>query len=524
MANGNIIEAARAAYTPAKVDISGFVNGLSAIAGGIIQRKKKNDAIRRSADAINFDTTDPRLLAEIKKQKELILSGGDPREAVNNLQQIANTINTTIPKINTAINDLNTKGLSGSTDPILKNYFEAVQDGQLKTPIRIRQKDGTVKEIETLFNITNGRLTMLSPDGTFQDPDVVLRTLKNINTQDAGKLTADLLAKYINVTYTDEANWKDQTNSLKTKLFNDFKISEKAKLSTLFDYSFHINDGETINFKDFYIKNKLYDKDEYAEYLEAIKNLPEETAEETKNYLMQELIKSDNTLKEDINKFVDTIAESKKPGGGTSGLGYDPLTNVGAQVQEIDKMFNSINTSNPSSTLKGNSIVVADEDAIETARERGYKGDINNLRMITNLNGPPIIFDATNPVSVKQAMRSFFPIYVKDQNITDDYNKFMMQVDKNINNYILKPANKDYRVEEEIQEKPTQTQNNDNELVKNNEVVSVRLGGIKFTKVKVIDGELFMRNPKMVRTKDDPEFVPADQKTIERFYKKYRIN
>ena len=121
-------------------------------------------------------------------------------------------------------------------------------------------------------------------------------------------------------------------------------------------------------------------------------------------------------------------------------------------------------------------------------------------------------------------MRSFFPIYVKDQNITDDYNKFMMQVDKNINNYILKPANKDYRVEEEIQEKPTQTQNNNNELVKNNEVVSVRLGGIKFTKVKVIDGELFMRNPKMVRTKDDPEFVPADQKTIERFYKKYRIN
>ena len=318
--------------------------------------------------------------------------------------------------------------------------------------------------------------------------------------------------------------WQDQTNAMKTKLFNDFKTSEKAKLSTLFDYSFHVNDGESVSFKEYYIKNKLYDENSYNEYLEAIENLPEETAEETKNYLMQELIKSDTTLQEDINKFVDSIAESKKPGGDTGGLGYDPLTNVGAQVEEIDKMFSSINTANPSPTLKGNSIVAADEDAIETARSQGFQGDNNNLRMITGLSGAPIIFDATNPVAVKQAMRSFFPQYVKDQNITDDYNRYMVQVDKNINNYILKPNNKEFRVEDETQQQSTQTQDKGNKLVKNNETVSVRLGGIKFTKVKVIDGELFMRNPKMIKTDDDPEFVPADQNVTERFYKKYRIN
>jgi len=311
---------------------------------------------------------------------------------------------------------------------------------------------------------------------------------------------------------------------MKTKLFNDFKTSEKAKLSTLFDYSFHVNDGESTSFKEYYIKNKLYDENSYNEYLEAIENLPEETAEETKNYLMQELIKSDTTLQEDINKFVDSIAESKKPGGDTGGLGYDPLTNVGAQVEEIDKMFSSINTANPSPTLKGNSIVAADEDAIETARSQGFQGDNNNLRMITGLSGAPIIFDATNPVAVKQAMRSFFPQYVKDQNITDDYNRYMVQVDKNINNYILKPNNKEFRVEDETQQQSIQTQDKGNKLVKNNETVSVRLGGIKFTKVKVIDGELFMRNPKMIKTDDDPEFVPADQNVTERFYKKYRIN
>tara|TARA_R100001129_G_scaffold183666_2_gene166639 strand:- start:449 stop:1414 length:966 start_codon:yes stop_codon:yes gene_type:complete len=318
--------------------------------------------------------------------------------------------------------------------------------------------------------------------------------------------------------------WQDQTNAMKTKLFNDFKTSEKAKLSTLFDYSFHVNDGESTSFKEYYIKNKLYDENSYNEYLEAIENLPEETAEETKNYLMQELIKSDTTLQEDINKFVDSIAESKKPGGDTGGLGYDPLTNVGAQVEEIDKMFSSINTANPSPTLKGNSIVAADEDAIETARSQGFQGDNNNLRMITGLSGAPIIFDATNPVAVKQAMRSFFPQYVKDQNITDDYNRYMVQVDKNINNYILKPNNKEFRVEDETQQQSIQTQDKGNKLVKNNETVSVRLGGIKFTKVKVIDGELFMRNPKMIKTDDDPEFVPADQNVTERFYKKYRIN
>tara|TARA_R100001163_G_C5061936_1_gene198913 strand:+ start:751 stop:2325 length:1575 start_codon:yes stop_codon:yes gene_type:complete len=524
MANGRIIEAAKAAYTPAKIDISGFVNGLSSIASGIIQKKKKNDAIRRSADAINFNTNDPRLLAEIKKQKDNILSGGDPTQSVNNLQQIANTINTTIPKINKAITDLNIKGLSGSTDPIITNYFEAIQSGELNTPIRVRDKEGNMQTITTLFNVTDGQLMMLSPDGTYQSPDVVLRTLQNITTQDAGKLTADLLAKYINVTYKDMNTWQDQTNAMKTKLFNDFKTSEKAKLSTLFDYSFHVNDGESTSFKEYYIKNKLYDENSYNEYLEAIENLPEETAEETKNYLMQELIKSDTTLQEDINKFVDSIAESKKPGGDTGGLGYDPLTNVGAQVEEIDKMFSSINTANPSPTLKGNSIVAADEDAIETARSQGFQGDNNNLRMITGLSGAPIIFDATNPVAVKQAMRSFFPQYVKDQNITDDYNRYMVQVDKNINNYILKPNNKEFRVEDETQQQSIQTQDKGNKLVKNNETVSVRLGGIKFTKVKVIDGELFMRNPKMIKTDDDPEFVPADQNVTERFYKKYRIN
>ena len=58
MANGNIIEAAKAAYTPAKVDISGFVNGLSAIATGIIAKKKKNAAKRSKADSVVFNTKD----------------------------------------------------------------------------------------------------------------------------------------------------------------------------------------------------------------------------------------------------------------------------------------------------------------------------------------------------------------------------------------------------------------------------------------------------------------------------------
>ena len=40
MANGRIIEAAQAAFTKPRIDISGYLNGLTAIASGMIQREK----------------------------------------------------------------------------------------------------------------------------------------------------------------------------------------------------------------------------------------------------------------------------------------------------------------------------------------------------------------------------------------------------------------------------------------------------------------------------------------------------
>tara|TARA_Y100001972_G_scaffold128017_1_gene186909 strand:- start:5884 stop:7452 length:1569 start_codon:yes stop_codon:yes gene_type:complete len=495
MANGNIIEAAKAAYTPAKVDISGFVDGLSSIASGIIAKKKKNAAKRNKADSVVFNTKDKRILSLAEQEKDKILNGGDIDEGIDKLKSIAYDVNNVIPKINERIQDIMIKGISGDTDPLLKNYFESIKSGELDAPIEIRDKDGNVTKVNTMFNVTeDGELQMLSPDGTYKSVQVVLDALNNVNTRNNGKVTSDLVAAYINTSHKDLESWKNSSNAFKTKLFNEFKNSPKAKNSFLFDYTFNINEGEEISFVDYYIKNKLYDADDYAAFEEKTKELPDEEREEVKNYFMLEVMQSDTNFDDDVKTFINNITESKKPGGTSGTFVIDRQSNVGAQIGEVDDMFSSMNSEKPYTTLRGNQIALPTEEQIKEHVEAGYEGNVNNLRIITNTednNNLPIIFDASDPDKVKQAMRLFFPMYVKDQNISDDYTGYSSLFDSNVNKYLLK-TNSDYNSNKKTTSEAQETVEETKEpvFVEDDVEVSVKMNILGSTKkFKKINGE-----------------------------------
>ena len=495
MANGNIIEAAKAAYTPAKVDISGFVNGLSAIATGIIAKKKKNAAKRNKADSIQFNTKDKRILELAEQEKDKIFKGGDVDEGIDKLKGIAFDVNNVIPKINERIQDIMIKGMSGDTDPLLKNYFESIVSGELDTPIIIR-KDGEETSMTTLFNVTeDGQLQMLSPDGTYKSVDAVLDALNNINTRNNGQVTSDLVAAYINTSHKDLESWKNSTNAFKTKLFNEFKNSPKAKNSFLFDYTFNINEGEETSFVNYYIKNKLYDADDYAAFEERTKDLSAEEREEVKNYFMLEVMQSDSNFDDDVKAFINSITESKKPGSTSTPFVIDRQSNVGGQIGEVDDMFSSMNSEKPYTTLKGNTIALPTEDQIKEHVDAGYEGNVNTLRIITNTednSGLPIIFNASDPEQVKQAMRLFFPMYVKDQNISDDYTGYSSLFDSNINKYVLKGAKQEYNSNKKTESEAQKTveQTNEPVFVEDNVEVKVKMNFLGSTKkFKKINGE-----------------------------------
>jgi hypothetical protein len=524
MANGNIIEAAKAAYTPAKVDISGFVDGLSAIASGIIAKKKKNAAKRAKADSVAFNTKDARILALAEQEKNKILEGGDIDDGIDKLKGIAFDVNNVIPKINERIQDIMIKGMSGDTDPLLKNYFESIKSGELDAKIQFRNKEGElVTSVDPLFNVTeDGQLQMLSPDGTYQSVDAVLDALNNINTRNNGQITSDLVAAYINTSHKDLESWKNSTNAFKTKLFNEFKNSPKAKNSFLFDYTFNINEGEETSFVNYYIKNKLYDADDYAAFDEKIKNLPEEEREEVKNYFMLEVMQSDSNFDDDVKNFINTITESKKPGSTSTPFVIDRQSNVGGQIGEVDDMFSSMNSEKPYTTLKGNTIALPTEDQIKEHVDAGYDRNVNTLRIITNTednSGLPIIFDASDPEQVKQAMRLFFPMYVKDQNISDDYTGYSSLFDSNINKYVLKGAKQEYNSNKKTESEAQKTveQTNEPVFVEDNVEVKVKMNFFGSTKkFKKINGEWHLV------TFDEKNPRKATPKQLEKIKEQYK--
>tara|TARA_R100001510_G_scaffold19411_1_gene16925 strand:- start:5946 stop:7382 length:1437 start_codon:yes stop_codon:yes gene_type:complete len=391
MANGRIIEAARAAFTTPKIDISGYVEGLAAIGQGLAIKNKRANAKKNAVKGYkpSSNLTDYKNL--FKSVKQDILDGNISYEdGVAKLENINLAAKEILPKIQQTLMALHEEGFSGGVDSQMENYALSWISGELNPKVTVTNKTtGSEKTMDSLFIIDPDSLELkvLGPSGDFEKPEEVLSKLVSLTRSTDGKGAADLTASYITTDYKTEDQWRNNSNGYKTKILNEFK-DENKKISFLLDNDFYIDDKK-VTFREYYLKNHA------GINFEDIKNKDEKTL----NLLAKQLMESDTNLNNDVESFLTQIINSKKPRTATSST--DKIDNIllkNSQISEIDKMFKSTKQEDTYRTLVGGYYV-------------GPSPNDPMKRVIFDSSGKPAVqiqFDPYNISSVKNAMREFY--------------------------------------------------------------------------------------------------------------------
>ncbi len=290
MANQTIINAAKAAYTPAKVDISGYLTGLTAIAQGLVQRKQSG--IDRTGELNKaysvFDTTgmDEALVKEITSLRQIGVDASKEmqmslpftkkfKEAKNIYDaslssaqilkedvKIYNEFKSTILEDFTAEVGGKTvlSNISESMSPEIQMYLLNVIEGNYTQDFN---RDGVVSEQEKnikWFKFENGRLNILSMDGASYMPITNFQNTK-FTTADAGEDLSNLLYSFTKKSASDSPT-TDELNALINntnipRLKSELKKDQNARNSLFFDYEFNTENG-MVNFIDYYFSNTSY--------------------------------------------------------------------------------------------------------------------------------------------------------------------------------------------------------------------------------------------------------------------------
>ena len=290
MANQTIINAARAAYTPAKVDISGYLTGLTSIAQGLVQRKQSG--IDRTGELnkaySTFDTTgmDEALVKEItslrqmgvdaSKQMQMSLPFTKQFKEAKNIYDAslssAQVLKEDVKIYNefkgTILDDFTAEvggktvlsNISESMSPEIQMYLLNVIEGNYTQDFN---RDGTVSEEEKnikWFKFENGRLNILSMDGASYMPITNFQNTK-FTTADAGEDLSNLLYSFTKKSASDDPSTVELdaliNNNALPRLMSELKKDQNARNSLFFDYEFNTENG-MINFIDFYLNKTSY--------------------------------------------------------------------------------------------------------------------------------------------------------------------------------------------------------------------------------------------------------------------------
>ena len=290
MANQTIINAARAAYTPAKKDISGYLTGLTSIAQGLVQRKQAG--IDRTGELnkaySTFDTTgmDKALVEEIKnlrqmgvdasKQMQMSLPFTKKFKEAKNIYDASLSSAQVLKEDVKIYNEFKTKiiedftaevggktvlsNISESMSPEIQMYLLNVIEGNFTQDFN---RDGVVSEKEKnikWFEFKNGRLNILSMDGASYMPITNFKNTR-FTTADAGEDLSNLLYSFTKKSAsddptTDELNALINNNAL-PRLMSELKKDQNARNSLFFDYEFNTGNG-MVSFIDYYFNNTSY--------------------------------------------------------------------------------------------------------------------------------------------------------------------------------------------------------------------------------------------------------------------------
>ncbi len=327
-ANETIIKAAGQAYSPVQgqYDISGFVQGIGAIATGLVKRGEEAKKLKSSVDKLSVPTDIAQVNSIVTTTKQKIIDKElTMGEGVNNLKSIEYDVNKVIPKINQVLAKLEEKGLSLSVDGIDENYATALKLGELNKPVIINGQS-----VDLFYDVDkDNNLTVLGPDGFMVRPNVLLARLEAMTTADAKKPANDLITSLIGQDFTPgtTSKFSSSRDAVDTKL-NVLFDNKKTLYSFLLDNSngFSVTDKNEVTtikkFTEHYINSGMSDivdkttgqtlKQRYDAELAKITGA--EAKEKAQAMIIKRLMDDDPNLREDVQSFLNSIYELKKPG------------------------------------------------------------------------------------------------------------------------------------------------------------------------------------------------------------------
>ena len=319
MANESIIKAAGAAYSPVKgqYDLSGFIQGITAVAGGLVKRQQAVALRGKQADELYLSSDNTVVQNIVTGLQDQVRSGGlTIGKAKQQLADLDKNYNKDLPQIENLVKDIFKKGISKSAGELEENYLLGLSLGELDNPITINGN-----QFSTFYSmdpVTKG-LTVLSPNGDYVSPRDLKSILSNTPTIEDRNDGNTVTRAFTKSTYKDgeTSTFTAASDTFRTDMKTVFENTKKRDSWLLdnpqgFEITTFNDEKRTIKFAEFYLQNGLSDEqnqifdDELAKY-------PKETREKAKVIIIKDLMKTDNNLDADIDSFLDKFINAKTP-------------------------------------------------------------------------------------------------------------------------------------------------------------------------------------------------------------------
>jgi hypothetical protein len=330
MANQAIIEAAGNVYRPVKgqYDISGFVNGVAAVAQGLVARKKLVSARESSADKLYLKTDNKIIqnkVLNLKEQyKNFNISDKEYQEAII---QIKNDI-IKVDQINSILVEKNKEKLALNANPTEENWFLGIRDGSLtdNSYVNITTKYGTMY-LDTFFEYDeNGVLNGLTPTGDMVPLDQLKAISEKLPTKKLKKEFNNEISSWQIKSFGTgtETRWASSRDEFMKKIMVDIfdNGGNKSVMYTAlidnnlgFDLTNSKNETQNFNWHDWYLdpKNKALTVEQKAEYDRVLEGYDEDVREKAKGIVLSQIMDGDKSLVSDVKRYLTEMADYKKP-------------------------------------------------------------------------------------------------------------------------------------------------------------------------------------------------------------------
>ena len=315
MANNAVIEAAKIANQPQENSLlKGFIQGIGALATGMLQRQEKAKKKVAVLDKAYTGKTDIKSVSDIVyktkqkvKNKELTVE-----EGVEALKSFSYDVNNYLPEIDKLMKEFSASGFSNASDDkhtLLQNYVTSYTLGELNQPIKVNGK------VIDAFIQTDavGNLTMMGANGEqvpFSEVAAELRGMvqKTDGDKGAGYMNSFLGSKF---KYGAESKYEESRDLLLSNLDKSMR-DENAKMSMLFDNKYFAK-GVEHTFADHYMETAMSEEERKEINSEIDKIKDPRAKEKAKSMAVINIMKEDENTDEDIKSFFNNLIEMKKP-------------------------------------------------------------------------------------------------------------------------------------------------------------------------------------------------------------------